>query len=74
MPFDWSSMDSRLLDPGQVVALIADPSRTGVTQTVDVLGGFRGPMACILWHERERSPSTHPLTALRLVEQDEPNR
>ena len=74
MPFDWSSIDQRLLDPGHIVALIADPSRTGVTDMVDVPGGYRGPMARVLWHEPGRGPSYLPLTALKMVEQDEPGR
>lgn len=70
MPFDWSSIDQRLLDPGHIVALKADLSRTGVTQRVDVPGGSRGPTARVLWHERGRAPSWHPLTALVLFEEE----
>ena len=66
MPFDYSSIDQRLLVPGHTVALVADPSRTGVTDMVDVPGRYRGPMARVLWHERERKPSFLPLTALKL--------
>ena len=71
MPFDWSSIDQRLLEPGHIVALKSDPSRTGMTDRVNVPGGPSGPTARVLWHERGRGPSWHPLTALTLVEQDE---